>query len=289
MPAGGPPAGLARAEAAEPRQIDIAYLPPKDPVHQPLYELLKSRQVLEKLQAFLAPFRLPKRVLMKTESCDGVANAYSGGGNVTVCYEYLDEIWRNVPAATTPEGVTPVDALVGPLVDVFFHELGHVVFALLDVPVLGREEDAADQFSAYLMLHLGPDEARRLIGGAAYQFKSDLRPQLTLQLKDFSNTHGAPAVRFYNLLCIAFGADAQLFDDIVSKGYLPVERAIGCEDEYRQLATAFTRLIGPSIDKTLAGQVMAMRWLPDPETMPQRRPKTAPGTGETIRPAAGPD
>lgn len=264
------------AVAAEPRRIDIAYVPPKDPKHRALYELLTSRRVLEKIQAILAPFRLPARVLLKVEGCDGTANAYSGDGGVTVCYEYLDEIWRNVPAETTPEGVAPVDALVGPLVDVFFHEFGHVLFYLLQVPILGREEDAADQFSAYLMLNFGYDEAKRLIAGAAYQFKRDLMPEFRLELKDFSDTHGTPAQRFYNLLCIAFGANSELFNDIVNKGHLPVERAIGCEDEYRAVAHAFKTLIGPHIDQALAKDVMARHWLPDGATRPPRRPEPDP-------------
>jgi Putative metallopeptidase len=193
---------------------------------------------------------------------------------VTVCYEYLDEVWQNVPTETTPEGVTPIDALIGPMIDVFLHEFGHVVFYLLNVPVFGREEDAADQFSAYMMLHFGPDEARRLIAGAAYVFKSDLRkPQVTLNLKDFSDSHGMPAERFYNLLCLAFGADANLFGEIVKKGYLPVERAIGCEDEYHQLAHAFHGLIEPHIDATRAKEVHIKHWLPDVKARPPPRPQ----------------
>jgi len=257
---------------AEPNRIDIAYLPPADPRQAALHELLTSRRVLEKLQAFLAPFRLPARVVLKVQDCDGTANAYSGEGTVTVCYEYLDEVWRNVPVETTPEGVAPVDALVGPMVDVFFHEFAHVLFALLEVPVLGREEDAADQLSAYLMLHFGPAEARRLIAGSAYQFKPDLKPELKLQLKEFSNSHGIAAQRFYNLLCIAFGAKPDLFNDLVTGGHLPLERAIGCEDEYRALAYAFETLIGPHIDDAMAKEVMARQWLPDGTTKPPPRP-----------------
>jgi hypothetical protein len=261
---------VARAAAAEPGQIDIAYLPPKDPAHQQLYEQLKGKQVLEKIRALLVPFRLPSRVLLKVEGCDGVSNAYSGDDAVTVCYEYLDEIWRKAPNETTPEGIAPIDTVVGPVVDVFFHEFGHVVFRLLQVPIFGREEDAADQFSAYLMLQFGPDEARRLIAGTAYQFKPDLKSEVSLPLKEFSDSHGTPAQRFYNLLCIAFGANGDLFADIVQKGYLPVERAIGCEDEYHQLAHAFKTLIAPHIDETLAKDVMARHWLPDRGFRPVR-------------------
>jgi hypothetical protein len=262
------------ARADESARIDIAYVLPKDPAHRPLHELLMKNRVLEKIQALLAPFMLPRRVLLKVEGCDGTANAFSGDDAVTVCYEYIDEIWRNVPSETTPEGVAPIDAFVGPLVDVFFHEFGHVVFYMLQVPVFGREEDAADAFSAYLMLNFGYDEARRLIAGTAHQFRRDLKPSITLELNDFSDTHGAPATRFYNLLCIAFGANPELFADIVSKRQLPVERAIGCEDEFRDLAHAFKTLIRPHIDETRAREVMARHWLPDGMTKPTPRPGT---------------
>lgn len=267
--------GLApNATAAEARQIDIAYLPPKDTRHQPLYELLKRNRVLEKLQEFLSPFRLPRRVLMKVEGCDGIANAFSGDGAVTVCYEYLDEIWANVPSETTPSGITPIDAFVGPFVDVFLHEFGHVLFRLLDLPLLGREEDAADQFSAYMMLHFGPDECRRLIAGTAYVFRKDLEaPQVTIELSDLSDAHSTPAQRFYNLLCIAYGADANRFADIVAKGYLPLDRAIWCEDEYRQVAHAFQKLIAPHVDETLAHEVMAKSWLPTVTVRPPPHPQ----------------
>ena len=68
---------------------------------------------------------------------------------------------------------------------------------LLEVPVLGREEDAADLFSAYIMLHFGKDDARRLIFGSAYQYKADLQnPEVSFELKKFSDEHGFQAQRF---------------------------------------------------------------------------------------------
>ena len=47
------------------------------------------------------------------------------------------------PAKTTPAGVAPIDALIGPFLDVFLHEAGHAVFGALQIPLFGREEDAA--------------------------------------------------------------------------------------------------------------------------------------------------
>jgi hypothetical protein len=46
--------------------------------------------------------------------------------------------------------------------------MGHAVFDILHMPLFGREEGAADEFAAYLMLHFGKDQARRWVEGAAY-------------------------------------------------------------------------------------------------------------------------
>jgi hypothetical protein len=93
-------------------------------------------------------------LLLKVSGCDGEANAWYDEGFVTVCYEYLADILKNAPEDMLPSGITRQDAILGPFVDVFLHESGHAVFDLLKVPVLGREEDAADFFSAYIMLQL---------------------------------------------------------------------------------------------------------------------------------------
>ena len=41
---------------AEPRRIRVEYVPPTNPAHQALYELLQQRRALEKFQRSSAPF-----------------------------------------------------------------------------------------------------------------------------------------------------------------------------------------------------------------------------------------
>jgi hypothetical protein len=254
---------------AKANSIDINYVEPKSADNQPVYKLLKERQALEKIRDLLSPLRLPHRLLLETRDCEGTSNAFSNEDNVIVCYEYINDIWKSAPQQTTPAGVTPTDALIGPFVDVFLHEAGHSVFATLQIPLFGREEDAADQFSTYIMLKFDKDEARRLILGSAYQYKGDLlAPTLTIKQQAFADEHGTPAQRFFNLLCTAYGADPKLFSDFVEKGFLPEDRVVVCEREYVQLAHAFDTLIGPHIDKALA-QKLHKRWLPPVTTPPK--------------------
>src|SRR5262249_24123311 len=63
-----------------------------------------------------------------------------------------------------------------------------------------------------------------LFAGAAYAYKTEAEAAKTPPgIKQFADAHGTPAQRLYNLLCLAYGADPQLFGDFVENGYLPKE------------------------------------------------------------------
>jgi len=161
------------------------------------------------------------------------------------------------------EGVTPVDGELGQLFFAVTHEMGHGAFDLFNTPIFGRQEDAADSFATYIMLQFGKSDARRLIGGAAYSYMKYLKqPTVTAPLKDFSDVHGSPQQRFFNLICLAYGADPVLFADVVEKKMLPEHRARGCKYEYGNVVWAFHELMVPHLDQGLAKEVMDKTWLP---------------------------
>ncbi len=250
-----------------PNRIRIEYVAVRNPEHQKLYDLLKERRALEALQQIFSPIRLTVDLTIKTLGCDMVNAWYDRAGpSVNLCYEYLDEILKYAPKETTPAGVTRHDAIIGQFLFVTAHEMGHAVFDKYNVPIFGREEDAADQFAAYVMLQFGHGQARRLIGGAAYAYREFMKdfkqnPQVAIPLAAFSSNHGVPESRFYNLLCTAYGADPIVFADVVENGYLPEARARGCKNEYNLLTRSFRREISPNVDQQMARQVLDTRWL----------------------------
>src|SRR6476619_1744169 len=152
-------------------QIRISYGVPKDPSHQPIYLRLQKRRVLEDLRDFLSPLRLPAPLTIKIESCSGVVNAYYANQAVTICYEYIAWIHQVARKVTLSNEISLEDAVVGPFVDVLLHELSHAIFDMLKIPLFGREEDAADQLAAFVLLQFGNDVARRTVTGAALLFR----------------------------------------------------------------------------------------------------------------------
>ena len=264
----------ARADEA-PNRIRIEYVHPQSKNYQDLAERLKANGALEKMQEMFGSFRLPNDLYLMAKEC-GMANAWYQRPTVTVCYEYVDDIQKGIPKGTH-EGITQTDAVLGQFVYVIAHEMGHAMFDTLNVPLFGRPEDDADQFATYMMLLFGKQDARRLIHGAAYGYKEYVgNPKVTVPLIAFSDAHGAPMQRFYNLLCMAYGADQQTFGDLVEhrhghvpeatalfQGHLPEARARGCRVEFGELNYAFQHLIRPHIDQELAKSVLQDGWLPD--------------------------
>jgi len=206
---------------------------------------------------------LPKPLVLKFAGCDGTSNAWyePADGTVTFCYEYVAEIQKGAEGSTAA-GIPFETAWQGAVVFVLLHETGHALFDLLKVPILGREEDAADNVAAFLMLRAGEGIARKVLGGAAWMYLHDAKGRMPDE-SDFADVHGLDSQRFYNVLCMAYGSNPGSFKGMVDKGYLPKDRAEGCAEEFKQVAYAVKQLIDPSVDAELAARIKAahkMRW-----------------------------
>ena len=237
--------------------IEIAYFPPRTASNQATYELLKRRQVLEELSAFLAPLRLPRKLRVEMLECHVINAFYIPDQGVKLCYELPAYVAHIASRIRIRSGFTKDDVIVGAFVWVVLHEIGHAVFDMLQVPVLGREEDGADQVAAFVMLNFGKAIARRTLTGSAQFLRATDVPMWG---SAFADEHGSPLQRFYNLLCIAYGGLPDTFQDLVEAGTLPTERAQGCAREYEQVNFAFAETILPHVDQDLLKQGQSIAW-----------------------------
>ena len=123
--------------------------------------------------------------------------------------------------------------------------------------------------AAYILLRIGKQDARKLIEGAAYMYKDYVgRPTVTVPVTAFADVHGAPMQRFYDLLCIGYGADSEMFAALVD--YLPKARVPGCKTEYGEVNFAFQKLIEPHVDQNLKNEVLSKTWVPADNAPPPR-------------------
>jgi hypothetical protein len=268
-----PPAGTAIAQApvlVPNPQIQVEYIQPKsnaaaaDPNQYKdfasIYAWLRVRQPLEEIQKFLAPLRLPRPIKMQVDSCGAERRAYVSGSPVTVCYELIDKIEKT--AAGISDNDTKQMVIVGTFTEVVLHELAYAIFDVLQVPVWGREDDAADRLAAYVMMQFPENVSRTTMVGSAEFF---LVSRKTWTGVAFANTRSPDAQRFYNFLCIAYGGDSQDFGGWTEAKngedpLLPDFRAKQCAREYGQVRDAFSLRIMPYVDADLLLQVKAAQW-----------------------------
>ncbi|MEM6588323.1 MAG: DUF4344 domain-containing metallopeptidase [Pseudomonadota bacterium] len=128
---------------------------------------------------------------------------------------------------------------------VFYHELGHAVIDVEELPIFGQEEDAADVFSIYMIdaiYEAAP--ATEFAYGTARGFMAETEmADRNGEEEDWSGTHGPSEQRYYNAICIFYGADPGARSRFARDLGLPRDRAESCAEEYEQADDSWGRVL----------------------------------------------
>lgn len=146
----------------------------------------------------------------------------------------------------------------GAMMFIFFHETGHMLISELKLPVVGPEEDVVDEFSTFFltdMIKEAPEKAKDVyanvvVAGALFWKLSS--QQRDVRNFPFYDEHSPDEKRFFNILCIATGADPLRFIPMAVKQGVPENRLASCADEYKKKHAAWDALIAPHMKGSLA-------------------------------------
>ena len=120
------------------------------------------------------------------------------------------------------------------------HELGHALIHVLELPITGREEDAADQLATLLLVD--GSQHGLLAAAAAAQWFGD-QSVWFVSRGEFADEHGLNQQRYYNILCWTYGANPTAHAELLA--YVPAARAQRCPAEYAQMQGSWERLMAP--------------------------------------------
>jgi hypothetical protein len=161
---------------------------------------------------------------------------------ISMCYQLIDHYYEMFgPTIKDPAKLD--EAVRGVTVSTFVHELGHALIDAWDLPITGREEDAADQLSNLVLLHTS-ELGEQMTLEAAIQFRLYAKESKGKKRK-FYNEHSLDEQRFYDTICMIYGNKAERYKYLVDDGTLPRERAEDCPDDFKKIAHSWHTLIAP--------------------------------------------
>ena len=188
---------------------------------------------------------LPKDIYLNFDTC-GEANAFYSRdtGEITICYELIGQYEEEFK--TIEKKPAEVDNMVeDTILQTLFHELGHCLIDVWDLPATGREEDAVDQLATVLMLDGSPEGQDSAIN-AALEFEISSHNDKPGDMI-FWDEHSFSKTRFFDMLCLVYGSSPQKNSGLVGPDLLPRERAARCSTEFERADRAWMKLLAPYI------------------------------------------
>ncbi|MFF3836778.1 DUF4344 domain-containing metallopeptidase [Streptomyces sp. NPDC001930] len=263
----GAPAATAVPPAAPgPGLLVVDYQPAGTTADQAEQEFLQENEVLESAAAHInSLIGLPRDVPLTALSCGGDVNAYwdPESQGILFCYELVGAYRGlfeklNTTGTQAQQDRATEDDLIGVSNSTVFHELGHALIDIYELPSTGREEDAADQLATLL---LAGDPLRQQYAVSDIEAWGALavaaeNGDITGQLAD---EHALDAQRYYNAICWLYGSDPAAYQGVVQteanpEGVLPEARAVRCPDEYKKIYNAWGTLLQPYLKSGQSSQ-----------------------------------
>jgi hypothetical protein len=149
---------------------------------------------------------------------------------------------------TQQQRVERVNFVVGNTLVLLLHEIGHVLVSEFQLPVLGREEDAADTYAALSMLRIGTSFSVQSLADAAKGWFFDARRDQEIGDKPlYYDEHNVSAQRAYQIVCLMVGSDPEKFKSLADQAKMPEERQKTCKRDFRKASEAWGAVLGPHL------------------------------------------
>ncbi len=199
-------------------------------------------------------FKLPYNVeILLTECNESIAFYSYDLQQITICYEFMDSVFDDFETYLQTDlqnGSITLDDIAQSSLNVidfvFYHELGHALIDIYDLPVTGLEENAVDQFATMFMLFTEDIENSDIIVGQDILW--DVGTWFFIQSEyyeqtNYSDVHNLDIQRFYHISCYAYGQNENYNQILIEMEWLPLERAESCYFEYELMKNSWNTLL----------------------------------------------
>ena len=247
----------ARAATEDKGDFKLTYKPVESKEFAQVEKLIKGSKLFEGLvEASNKELSLPFDIQVVFRECNEEGedpdNAFYDpeDHSITICYGLVKKTEELFKDDETSEGELQ-ESVLGSTAWTFYHEMGHALIDIYKIAHTGKEEDAADELSTYILINEGGEEGERAALDGAVDFWREASEDNDLSEEEFADSHSLNKQRFYNIVCWVYGSNPEKYD-FLTKGedrILPEGRAELCEGEYERITKAWQTLLGPHLKK----------------------------------------
>jgi hypothetical protein len=220
-------------ELADEGDFLVRWEAPTNSYYEPWQRRLQDSEIFEGFRNLLnAEFKLPHDVMIVHREC-GASDAYydADSASVVMCYELIDQLACSFSVFPSTEEQL---AAVHSWVFTFFHETGHALIDVYDLPVTD-EEEAADQFATLILIDAGYSEEVQL-ASAQFPLEMDALPA-------YVGEHGQPKQRFFGTSCLLYGSDPEQWLELPAQWPQLASQTDLCVASYAEKAATWDLLL----------------------------------------------
>jgi hypothetical protein len=141
-----------------------------------------------------------------------------------------------------------VEFVMGNTLFALAHEIGHGLISEMNMPVLGREEAAADSFAVVNALKMASVFTEQvLIQAAKGWVLAAKRDKTQGNPLAFHDEHGLDLQRAYTVVCFMVGSNPEKYKALAADTKLPKERQTSCVVEWKNSAWSWDEMLKPHL------------------------------------------
>lgn len=227
-------------------EFEVTYLQGSNKLDRELERWLKKSSEIELITSLInQEFKLEKRLKLIFGVKDGPLFD-SEINSIFIPYSFLTEVEERFQKAkySSGSGLSAKAATMDALMHTIFHELAHALIFQYELPVLGKEEDAADGLASVLLIEY-LDEGQEVLITAADLFDLESQDIAEYQAEDYWDEHSLDIQRYYSSMCHVYGSSPKDYKQIKTDEKFSDEKAENCIDDYEILVNSWLIVLEP--------------------------------------------
>ena len=168
-------------------------------------------------------------------------------GVINMPYNFLAQNYEMLTASNFSDDPEEVAQTILNLTEfVLYHEVGHALVDILDIPVLGKHEDAVDGFAAILSTIWDLDEIA-LSAADVMNESAALSAGTDITDAEFWDSHSLDEQRMFTIFCLIHGSSPEEYPSLLRDIGMPDEESDRCQYDYQEAFRNWSRVLGEHI------------------------------------------